>query len=76
MESMLTAVFTVYKATNAQQNAYAMAGFGVKEKVIFAQTFCARDSDGAGRAKHFATLHFLALLFPPLHKHRRCAQVV
>jgi len=53
-----------------------MAGFGVEEKVIFAQTFGAWDSDRAGRAKHSASLHFLALLFPSLHKHRRCAQVV
>jgi len=27
------------------------------------------DDFGVGRAKHFATLHFLALLFPQRHMH-------
>ena len=34
------------------------------------------DSYGAGRAKHSATLHFLALLLPQLNKHKTLAAII
>jgi len=33
------------------------------------------DDFGVGRAKHFASLHFLALLFPQRHMHGSLAAI-
>ena len=48
-----------------------MRGFGVGIKSNFLIWFGVGGQRRAGRAKHFAALHFLALLFPALHKHKR-----
>ncbi len=57
-----------------QQKVYAMRGFSVAIKSSFLISFSNVGQSGAGRAKHFAALHFLALLFPALHKLKRWLQ--
>jgi len=51
-----------------------MRGFGECIKSNFLISFSVGGQRRAGRAKHFAALHFFALLFPALHKHKRYGQ--
>jgi hypothetical protein len=62
------------RSPSAQQNVYAMRGFGVILKFMFQNVFRARGTVRSRSGLTFRCASFLALLIPALHKHKRYRQ--